>query len=184
MRSSSPARASTLKSSSEARSIAARRSISSRTTASASTCATPTNSSVSSNGSIQRTNSAGPASVSRSSSESFNGTAAGFGRSQPPGRARPSRSRYPKRQEEKMDDREVEILLVEDNESDLELTLRALRKVTLANKFSAVRDGAEALDYLFATGEYSERDGSAHPRVVLLDLKLPKVEKHYARVRR
>ena len=75
-----------------------------------------------------------------------------------------------------MDDREVEILLVEDNESDLELTLRALRKVNLANKVFAVRDGAEALDYLFATGEYSERDGSAHPRVVLLDLKLPKVD--------
>jgi CheY-like chemotaxis protein len=75
-----------------------------------------------------------------------------------------------------MSNHEVEILLVEDNESDLELTLRALRKVNLANKVLAVRDGAEALDYLFATGEYSERNGSAHPRVVLLDLKLPKVD--------
>jgi CheY-like chemotaxis protein len=68
-----------------------------------------------------------------------------------------------------MSDQEVEILLVEDNESDLELTLRALRKVNLANKVRAVRDGAEALEYLFASG-------AVPPRVVLLDLKLPKVD--------
>jgi two-component system response regulator len=73
-------------------------------------------------------------------------------------------------------DEPVEILLVEDNETDLELTLRALRKVNLANKVLAVRDGAEALDYLFATGDFSTRNGSVHPRVVLLDLKLPKVD--------
>jgi two-component system response regulator len=73
-------------------------------------------------------------------------------------------------------DEEVEILLVEDNESDLELTLRALKKINLTNKVLAVRDGAEALDYLFATGEFSGRNGAAHPRVVLLDLKLPKVD--------
>lgn len=75
-----------------------------------------------------------------------------------------------------MADEPVEILLVEDNETDLELTLRALRKVNLANKVLAVRDGAEALDYLFATGDFSTRNGSVHPRVVLLDLKLPKVD--------
>lgn len=68
-----------------------------------------------------------------------------------------------------MSDQAVEILLVEDNESDLELTLRALQKVNLANKVLAVRDGAEALDYLFAAG-------AVPPRVVLLDLKLPKVD--------
>ncbi|HEY2323080.1 MAG TPA: response regulator [Thermoanaerobaculia bacterium] len=75
-----------------------------------------------------------------------------------------------------MADEPVEILLVEDSETDLELTLRALRKVNLANKVLAVRDGAEALDYLFATGDYSARDGSVCPRLVLLDLKLPKVD--------
>jgi CheY-like chemotaxis protein len=78
--------------------------------------------------------------------------------------------------EERMADREVEILLVEDNETDLELALRALRKVNLANKVLAVRDGAQALDYLFATGEFAGRNGAVHPRVVLLDLKLPKVD--------
>ncbi len=75
-----------------------------------------------------------------------------------------------------MPDQEVEILIVEDNPTDLELTLRALRKVNLANTVLAVGDGAQALDFLFAEGAYSGRDGTAHPRVVLLDLKLPKVD--------
>ncbi len=73
-------------------------------------------------------------------------------------------------------DEEVEILLVEDNPTDLELTLRALRKANLANKLLALSDGAQALDYLFAEGEFVGRHGSANPRVVLLDLKLPKVD--------
>lgn len=71
---------------------------------------------------------------------------------------------------------EVEILLVEDNPHDLELTLRVLKKNNLANHVSAVRDGAEALDFIFGRGAYSERDINRMPRVVFLDLKLPKVD--------
>ena len=70
----------------------------------------------------------------------------------------------------------VEILLVEDNPHDVELTLRALKKHNLANKVHVVKDGAEALDYIFATGIYAERNIHDHPRVILLDLKLPKVD--------
>jgi two-component system response regulator len=70
----------------------------------------------------------------------------------------------------------VEILVVEDNETDLEMTLRALRRNSLTDRLHAVRDGQEALDYLFARGEYSDRNGGAQPRVILLDLKLPKVD--------
>ncbi len=70
---------------------------------------------------------------------------------------------------------EVEILLVEDNPDDVELTLRALKKHNLANKVYIVNDGAEALEYIFATGKYADRDISKPPKVILLDLKLPKV---------
>lgn len=70
----------------------------------------------------------------------------------------------------------VEILVVEDNETDLEMTLRVLRRNSLTERLHAVRDGQEALDYLFARGEYSGRNGHAQPRVILLDLKLPKVD--------
>lgn len=69
----------------------------------------------------------------------------------------------------------VEILLVEDNPSDVELTLHALRKHKVANHIEVVRDGAEALDFLNGTGEYTGRDISHVPRVILLDLKLPKI---------
>jgi len=71
---------------------------------------------------------------------------------------------------------EVEILLVEDNPTDVELTLRALKKNNLANKVYVATDGAEALDYLFATGVYKEREIDKKPKVILLDLKLPKVD--------
>jgi CheY-like chemotaxis protein len=67
------------------------------------------------------------------------------------------------------------ILLVEDNPHDLELTLIALEKSQLANEVIVVRDGAEALDYLFSRGEYADRQ-KGNPAVVLLDLKLPKVD--------
>lgn len=71
---------------------------------------------------------------------------------------------------------EVEILLVEDNPNDVELTLRALKKRNLANKVHVVRDGAEALEFIFSTGTYAERDINHMPKVILLDLKLPKVD--------
>jgi CheY-like chemotaxis protein len=75
-----------------------------------------------------------------------------------------------------MTDSLVEILLVEDNPSDVELALRALKKNQLANQIHVVRDGAEALDFLFCTGAYQDRGGKCrHPKVILLDLKLPKV---------
>ena len=67
------------------------------------------------------------------------------------------------------------ILLVEDNDDDVELTLRALRRNRVANRVDVVRDGAEALEYLFATGSYAGRDARETPNLVLLDLKLPKV---------
>ncbi len=69
----------------------------------------------------------------------------------------------------------VEILLVEDNPRDVEMTLRALKKRNLANKVQVVYDGAEALDFLYAKGKYSDRNLNNGPKVVLLDLKLPKI---------
>ena len=71
---------------------------------------------------------------------------------------------------------EMQILLVEDNPNDAELTLRALKKHHLANRVHHVKDGAEALDFLFGTGMYAGRSAAAGPRVVMLDLKLPKVD--------
>lgn len=75
-----------------------------------------------------------------------------------------------------MTDGSVEILLVEDNPYDLELTLRALAEHQIANTVHVVRDGAEALDFLFCEGAYSQRSFNDRPRLVLLDLKLPKVD--------
>lgn len=67
------------------------------------------------------------------------------------------------------------ILLVEDNPRDEALTLRALRKNNICNEVIVAHDGVEALDFLFGTGSYSDRDISIMPEVILLDLKLPKV---------
>src|SRR4030067_3459095 len=68
------------------------------------------------------------------------------------------------------------ILLVEDNPDDVDLTLRAFKKNNIVNELMVIRDGAEALDYLFGTGKYQGRDLSVMPQVILLDLKLPKVD--------
>jgi len=70
---------------------------------------------------------------------------------------------------------EVEILLVEDNPYDAELTLRALKKKGLANNLLTFPDGVEALDFLFATGDYAGRNLAVRPKVIFLDLKLPKI---------
>ena len=69
----------------------------------------------------------------------------------------------------------VEILLVEDTPADAELTIRALEKHKLGNNVVWVKDGAEALDFLFSTGAYTDRDVARPPKVVLLDLRLPRV---------
>jgi two-component system, response regulator len=75
-----------------------------------------------------------------------------------------------------MPERPVEILLVEDNPDDVELTLHAFQKHNLANRVHVVRDGAEALDFLFCTGTHEHRRIEDSPKLVLLDLKLPKVD--------
>jgi two-component system response regulator len=68
-----------------------------------------------------------------------------------------------------------DILLVEDNPVDRELTIRAFSKNKLANRLAVAKDGEEALDFLFCRGEYQEREFGTYPRLVLLDLNLPKV---------
>ncbi|HYQ87626.1 MAG TPA: response regulator [Bacteroidota bacterium] len=68
------------------------------------------------------------------------------------------------------------IMLVEDNEDDEALTVRALKKNNISNAIVVVRDGAQALEYLFATGTYAGRDMNEMPQLILLDLKLPKVD--------
>lgn len=70
---------------------------------------------------------------------------------------------------------EMEILLVEDNPKDLELTLHALRKENVNNRIEVARDGEEALDFLFCRGTHSERSFESPPKLIILDLKLPKV---------
>jgi two-component system, response regulator len=70
----------------------------------------------------------------------------------------------------------IEILLVEDNPNDVELALHAFKHNNLTNRIQVARDGAEALDYLFGRGEFAQRDVNDTPKVILLDLKLPKVD--------
>lgn len=75
-----------------------------------------------------------------------------------------------------MTSRQVEILLVEDNPDDVELTLHALRKENLANNIHVARDGEEALEFLFCNGNHAGRSFDNPPKLILLDLKLPKVD--------
>jgi len=71
---------------------------------------------------------------------------------------------------------ETEILLVEDSMDDAEMTIRALKKVNLADKLVHVEDGQEAIDFLFAEGKFTNRKGMPHPKVILLDIKMPRVD--------
>jgi two-component system, response regulator len=70
----------------------------------------------------------------------------------------------------------IEVLLVEDNATDAELTIRELKKHKLANHLVWLKDGAEALDFLFARGTYADRNINHQPRIILLDLRLPRVD--------
>ena len=72
-------------------------------------------------------------------------------------------------------DQKIEILLIEDNSSDADMTIRALKKNNLANKLLHLKDGAEALEFLFAQGKYADRQLYNQPKVILLDLKMPKI---------
>ena len=71
---------------------------------------------------------------------------------------------------------QMEILLVEDSAADAEMTMRSLRRHNLVNHLHWVKDGAEALEYLFCTGQHAGRDPARRPKLVLLDIKMPKVD--------
>ena len=75
-----------------------------------------------------------------------------------------------------MTENPIEILLVEDNQDDLEMTLRALRKVNLANRIQIARDGVEAVEFIFGEGAHAGRNVENGPKVILLDLKLPRID--------
>jgi two-component system, response regulator len=75
-----------------------------------------------------------------------------------------------------MEQYDVDILLIEDNHDEAELAIRSLKKNNLANRLKHIDDGAEALDFIFSTGQYAGRTTPFHPKLILLDLKLPKVD--------
>jgi two-component system response regulator len=75
-----------------------------------------------------------------------------------------------------MNDNKVDVLLVEDNLHDAEMTIRSLKKVNLADRLFHVKDGAEALDFIFAKGVFAHRQTESMPKVILLDIKMPKVD--------
>jgi two-component system response regulator len=74
-----------------------------------------------------------------------------------------------------MENTELEILLVEDNLSDAEMTIRALKKNNISNNIIHLKDGAEALDFIYGTGQFAGRNINKKPKMILLDLKMPKV---------
>jgi CheY-like chemotaxis protein len=73
-------------------------------------------------------------------------------------------------------EKKVEILIVEDNQNDAEMALRAFKKNNLTNQIKIVGDGEEALDFIHARGKFADRKDQCHPKIILLDLKLPKVD--------
>jgi len=75
-----------------------------------------------------------------------------------------------------MNDSKVEVLLVEDNPHDAEMTIRALKRVNLSNSLIHLKDGAEALDFIFSRGAFAGRNTAEKPKVILLDIKMPKVD--------
>lgn len=75
-----------------------------------------------------------------------------------------------------MENTEIEILLVEDNSNDAELTIRALRKNNISNKIIHLKDGTIAIDFLFGQGQFAKRNTNNKPKIILLDLKMPKVD--------
>src|SRR3989449_5745508 len=139
-----------------------------------STCSTQTNFSGCPSAGIAPRPRRDPAWVWRSSNASSPATVGASGRKRPSTRARPSTSLS--KEQLPMHEKSIEILLVEDNPDDVELTLHAFQKHNLVNYVHVVRDGAEALDFLFCTGAYKNRRIENSPSLVLLDLKLPKVD--------
>ncbi len=75
-----------------------------------------------------------------------------------------------------MDNQAIEILLIDDNMNDAELMVRALKRNNLANKVVHLKDGVEALDFIFCTGPFAERNFNNHPKVIVLDLKMPRID--------
>src|SRR6266481_6614295 len=173
-RGSSPARRRAQKLNSRPPIKMARRSISSATTGRASIWPTPKSSSAPSSACMPHPISPVSAWVWLPFRGSSTGTAAGF--RQRERKARELRSRLRSKLSKGATMKERVILLVEDNADDEALTMRALSKNNITNKIVIARDGVEALDYLFGTGMYAGRDTSMQPELILLDLKLPKVD--------
>src|SRR5687768_16228359 len=131
----------------------------------------------SSNGFIGPKTMRGPEWDSRSSIESFRDMAEGSGPMRRSTRGPPFT--LPCKETRNMSREPIDILLIEDNASDAELTVHAFQKHSRAKRIHIVRDGAEALDFFHCTGTYAHRSGQALPKLILLDLKLPLVDGHY-----